>query len=105
MMSLHTAMLVGLLAPLVVAILTPFLAVRHVWRDAAGPIGGVITFIAAVHVALAVLDGETPRLFVAQIAEGLALEFACYTAWCHFRFGCVGSLDFGSALLGWLYAR
>ncbi|MDC0337765.1 hypothetical protein OAN95_06065, partial [Alphaproteobacteria bacterium] len=47
-----------------------------VWRDAAGPIGGVITFIAAVHVALAVLDGETPRLFVAQIAEGLALEFA-----------------------------
>ena len=29
-MSLHTAMLVGLLAPLVVAILTPFLAVRHV---------------------------------------------------------------------------
>ena len=76
MMSLHTAMLVGLLAPLVVAILTPFLAVRHVWRDAAGPIGGVITFIAAVHVALAVLDGETPRLFVAQIAEGLALEFA-----------------------------
>ena len=76
MMSLHTAMLIGLLAPLVVAILTPFLAVRHVWRDAAGPIGGVITFIAAVHVALAVLDGETPRLFVAQIAEGLALEFA-----------------------------
>ncbi|MDG2490268.1 MAG: monovalent cation/H+ antiporter subunit D family protein, partial [Alphaproteobacteria bacterium] len=76
MMSLHTAMLVGLLAPLVVAILTPFLAVRHVWRDAAGPIGGVITFIAAVHVALAVLDGDTPRLFVAQIAEGLALEFA-----------------------------
>ena len=75
-MSLHTAMLVGLLAPLVVAILTPFLAVRHVWRDAAVPIGGVSTFIAAVHVALAVLDGETPRLFVAQIAEGLALEFA-----------------------------
>ena len=75
-MSLHTAMLVGLLAPLFVAILTPVLAVRHVWRDAAGPIGGVITFIAAVHVALAVLDGETPRLFVAQIAEGLALEFA-----------------------------
>ena len=30
MMSLHTAMLVGLLAPLVVSLLTPFLAVRHV---------------------------------------------------------------------------
>ena len=75
-MSLQTAMLIGLLAPLVVAVLTPFLAVRHVWRDAAGPVGGVITFLAAVEVALAVLDGETPRLFVAQIAEGLAIEFA-----------------------------
>ena len=76
MMSLHTVMLVGLLTPLVVAILTPYLAVRQNWRDAAGPIGGIITFIAAMQVALAVLDGETPRLFVAQIAEGLALEFA-----------------------------
>ena len=75
-MSLQIAMLIGLLAPLVVAVLTPFLAVRHVWRDAAGPVGGVITFLAAVEVALAVLDGETPRLFVAQIAEGLAIEFA-----------------------------
>ena len=76
MTSLQIAMLIGLLAPLMVAVLTPFLAVRHVWRDAAGPVGGVITFIAAVEVALAVLDGETPRLFVAQIAEGLAIEFA-----------------------------
>lgn len=75
-MSLQIAMLIGLLAPLIVSVLTPFLAVRHVWRDAAGPVGGVITFIAAVEVALAVLDGETPRLFVAQIAEGLAIEFA-----------------------------
>ena len=75
-MSLQIAMLIGLLAPLVVAVLTPFLAVRHAWRDAAGPVGGVITFIAAVKVALAVLDGETPSLFVAQIAEGLAIEFA-----------------------------
>ena len=64
------------MAPLVVALLTPFLAVRQVWRDAAGPIGGVITFIAALEVAMAVLDGQTPRLFVAQIAEGLAIEFA-----------------------------
>ena len=76
MMSLQTAMLVGLLAPLVVATLTPFLAVRSNWRDAAGPVGGIVTFIAAVEVAVAVLDGQTPRLFVAQIADGLALEFA-----------------------------
>jgi multicomponent Na+:H+ antiporter subunit D len=76
MTSLHTAMLVGLLAPLVVAILSPFLSVRSLWRDAAGPIGGVVTFIAALKVALAVLDGAKPRLFVAQITEGLSIEFA-----------------------------
>ena len=45
----QTALLVGILAPLVVACLTPFLANRPVWRDAAGPIGGVVTFIAALH--------------------------------------------------------
>ena len=74
-MSLQTAMLVGLLTPLVVAVLTPFLGVRQFWRDAAGPVGGVLTFIASVQVALAVIDGETPSLFVAQIAKGLAIEF------------------------------
>jgi len=75
-MTPQTALLVGILAPLVVAFLTPFLAVRHQWRDAAGPIGGVITFIAALQIALAVHDGETPHLFVAQIADGLTIEFA-----------------------------
>ena len=76
MMTPQTALLVGILAPLVVACLTPLLASRPVWRDAAGPIGGVITFIAALHVALAVQAGDTPRLFVAQIADGLAIDFA-----------------------------
>jgi len=76
MMTPQTALLVGILAPLVVACLTPFMASRPVWRDAAGPIGGVVTFIAALHVALAVQAGDTPRLFVAQIADGLAIDFA-----------------------------
>ena len=76
MMTPQTALLIGILAPLVVAVLTPFLAVRNLWRDAAGPIGGVVTFVAALHVALTVHAGETPRLFVAQIADGLAIEFA-----------------------------
>ena len=72
----QTALLVGILMPLAVACLTPFLANRPVWRDAAGPIGGVVTFISALKVALAVQAGETPRLFVAQIADGLAIDFA-----------------------------
>ncbi len=76
MMSVQTAMLVGLLAPLAVALLTPFLAVRSQWRDAAGPIGGIITFAAAIEIALAVLEGHIPRLFIGQIAEGLSIEFA-----------------------------
>ena len=72
----QTALLVGILVPLVVACLTPFLANRPVWRDVAGPIGGVVTFIAALQVARAVQAGETPSLFVAQIADGLAINFA-----------------------------
>ena len=76
MMMPQTALLVGILAPLAVACLTPFLANRPIWRDAAGPIGGVVTFIAALKVALAVQADETPRLFVAQIADGLAIDFA-----------------------------
>jgi len=75
-MSVQTAMLVGLLAPLAVALLTPFLAVRSQWRDAAGPVGGIITFAAAIEIALAVLEGHIPRLFIGQIAEGLSIEFA-----------------------------
>ena len=63
MMTPQTALLVGILAPLVVACLTPFMASRPVWRDAAGPIGGAVTFIAALHVALAVQAGDTPRSF------------------------------------------
>jgi hypothetical protein len=59
-MSPETAVLVGIFAPLVVAVLTPFLAVRNNWRDIAGPVGGVITFIAALHVAADVLAGGTP---------------------------------------------
>ena len=42
-MSPETAILVGILAPLVVAVLTPFLAERNNWRDIAGPLGGVVT--------------------------------------------------------------
>ena len=59
-MSPETALLTGIFAPLVVALLTPFLAVRNNWRDVAGPIGGVITFIAALHVANDVLAVDTP---------------------------------------------
>ena len=76
MMMPQTALLVGILAPLAAAFLTPFLANRPVWRDAVGPIGGLVTFIAALRVALAVQAGETPSLFVTQIADGLAINFA-----------------------------
>ena len=75
-MSPETAVLVGIFAPLVVAVLTPFLAVRNNWRDIAGPVGGVITFIAALHVAADVLSGGTPTWIAAQIAPGIDLGFA-----------------------------
>lgn len=75
-MSPETALLTGIFAPLVVALLTPFLAVRNNWRDVAGPIGGVITFIAALHVANDVLAGGTPSWTAAEIAPGIELGFS-----------------------------
>ena len=75
-MSPENALLTGIFAPLVVALLTPFLAVRNNWRDVAGPIGGVITFIAALHVANDVLAGGTPSWTAAEIAPGIELGFS-----------------------------
>ena len=76
LMSGETGIVIGLLVPLLVGLLTPFLAVRSLWRDAAGPLGAVVTFVAALHVAGAVLTGETPRLHLLEFAEGLSFEFA-----------------------------
>ena len=75
-MSPETALLTGIFAPLMVALLTPFLSVRNSWRDLAGPIGGVITFVAALHVANDVLTGGTPSWTAAEIAPGIELGFS-----------------------------
>ena len=39
LMDPNTALIVGLVAPLVTGLLVPFLAVRANWRDIAGPVG------------------------------------------------------------------
>ena len=57
-MTPQTALIVGLLAPLVTALLVPMLAVRANWRDAAGPIGAIVAFVSALYVAAAVMQGE-----------------------------------------------
>ena len=75
MMSVDTALKLGLFAPLITAILVPFLAVRVNFRDAAGPIGGVISFIAALHVAQDVMAGNVPEWTIITIADGLSLTF------------------------------
>ena len=75
LMSVDTALKIGLFAPLITALLVPFLAVRVNFRDAAGPIGGVISFIAALHVAQDVLAGGTPEWTIITIADGLSLSF------------------------------
>ena len=76
MMSSDSAIILGLLAPLIVALLTPFLAVRAAWRDAAGPLSAVVTLFAAIHVAIDVLAGNVPTLVVANFADGISLTFA-----------------------------
>ena len=75
MMSLDTALTLGILAPLVTAILVPILAVRSNWRDAAGPIGAVITFVAALEVALAVKNGSAINFTLVTLGEGLSIAF------------------------------
>ena len=75
MMSLDTALTLGILAPLVTAILVPILAVRSNWRDAAGPIGAVITFVAALEVALAVKNGAAVNFTLVTLGEGLSIAF------------------------------
>ena len=74
-MSPETALLTGIFAPLAVALMTPFLAVRNNWRDVAGPVGGIVTFVAALHVAGDVLAGGTPTWIAAEIAPGIELGF------------------------------
>ncbi|MCH2564562.1 MAG: monovalent cation/H+ antiporter subunit D family protein, partial [SAR116 cluster bacterium] len=74
-MTPQTALIVGLFAPLVTCFLVPFLAVRANWRDLAGPVGAVITFIAAIEVARDVLAGGTPSWILAELAPGIELGF------------------------------
>ena len=73
LMSAQTALIVGLVTPLVVAILA--LALRRNLRDAAGPIGAVVTFIASIEVAGAVVAGVPPELVIGDIAFGVDLAF------------------------------
>ena len=75
LMHPQTALLVGIFAPLVTAILVPFLAVRSNWRDIAGPVGAIVTFVAALDVARAVLGGGTPSWTAVELAPGIELGF------------------------------
>ena len=74
-MTPQTALMIGIIAPLVTALLTPFLGVRAYWRDVAGPIGAVITFVAALHVAGDVMQGGSPEWLLATLAPGIDLSF------------------------------
>lgn len=104
MMDVSTAMWVGLFAPLVVAILIPSLAVRSNWRDGAGPVGAIISFVAALTVAQDVLAGNTPELVLVTITEGLDLSFRVTPLGA--VFGCVASgLWIAAALYSTGYMR
>jgi len=104
MMDVSTAMWVGLFAPLLVAVLIPALAVRSNWRDAAGPVGAIISFAAALTVAGDVLAGNTPELVLLTISEGLELSFRVTPLGA--IFGCVASgLWIAAALYSTGYMR
>lgn len=99
MMSPENALILGLLAPLVTALLVPVLAVRANWRDAAGPLGAVVAFYGALTVAFAVQQGETVSLTLLTFAPGLELKFAVTPPGA--VFGCVAS---GLWILASLYS-
>ena len=75
LMDPNTALIVGLVAPLVTGLLVPFLAVRANLRDVAGPVGAVVTFLAAIEVARDVLAGGAPSWMLAELARGIELGF------------------------------
>jgi multicomponent Na+:H+ antiporter subunit D len=74
-MAFDTALALGILAPLITAALVPFLAVRINWRDASGPVGATVTFIAALHVAVAVKDGTAWGHTLVSFGDGLSITF------------------------------
>ena len=99
MMAPQTAIILGLLAPLITAVMVPFLAVKPNMRDAAGPIGAIVAFIAAISVAGSVLQGMDVSLSLLTVMPGLELRFDVTPAGA--VFGCVAS---GLWILASLYS-
>ena len=75
MISPEMAIIVGILAPVVVACLVPILAIRSNWRDGAGIVGAIVTFYAAASVAMDVLAGGRPELHLVSLNENLEFAF------------------------------
>ena len=98
-MAPETAILVGIFAPLAVAALIPFLSFQANLRDAAGPVGALFSFVAALIVAKAVMTGASPSVTLVTISEGLDLTFRVTPAGA--IFGCVAS---GLWILASLYS-
>lgn len=75
MISADNAIILGLIVPLIVAILTPVFGSRPDIRDALGPVGGIVSFYAAMQIALAIIGGATPEWFIISISDGLNFSF------------------------------
>ena len=88
-MTPETAILVGIFAPLAVALLVPLASVRANWRDGIGTIGALVSFAAALVVARAVLGGIEPDVTVLTISPGLDLRFRATPPGA--VFGCIAS--------------
>ena len=81
------------------------LAVRANWRDAAGPIGALVAFVSALHVAAAVMQGEGPATDHPQDHAGSRPDLCCDPAGCSVRVCGFGAVDPRLALHNGLYAR
>ena len=75
MSDLQFILSISLTTPLISALAVFFLHKHKNLRDICGPIGGMITFITAIVIAFAIIDGQVVSITLWQIAPGIEFSF------------------------------
>ncbi len=75
MSNLQIILFISLATPLFSAIAVLFLHKQKNLRDICGPIGGMITFITAIIIAFAIIDGQVVSITLWEIAPGIEFSF------------------------------
>ena len=76
MSDLQLLLAISLVMPLLSALAVLVFSNQKNIRDICGPVGGLITFISAIFIASAIIDGKTVSITLWQIAPGIDFSFA-----------------------------